>query len=105
MGMPVSRGWRIFPTATCTTCVDTRTIRPSADHATKLVQICSITDAAVLDTKVFDGLLDHIQDADGYKRAVYADSVYLAKAAEDHPAKDGITSQNMRERKPCSCIE
>lgn len=35
MGMPASSGWRVFPTATCTTCASTRPISPCAAHSTR----------------------------------------------------------------------
>lgn len=65
----------------------------NADQEHKLIQSYSVTDAAVHDSQVFDELLDHTQDEDGNKRAVYADSAYRSKATEDKLAKDGITSQ------------
>jgi IS5 family transposase len=65
----------------------------NADHATKLVQNYEVTDASVHDSQVFDGLLDHTQDAFGNKRAVYADSAYRSKETEEKLVKDGITSQ------------
>ena len=55
----------------------------NADHATKLVQSYEVTDASVHDSQVIDELLDHTEDADGNKRAVYADSAYRSKATED----------------------
>lgn len=65
----------------------------NADHETKLVQHYAVTDASVHDSQVFDELLDHTPDADGNKRAVYADSAYRSKATEEKLAKDGIASQ------------
>jgi IS5 family transposase len=65
----------------------------NADHATKLVQSYAVTDAAVHDSQVFDELLDHTQDEDGNKRAVYADSAYRSKDTEEKLVKDGIASQ------------
>ena len=55
----------------------------NADHATKQVQSYEVTDASVHDSQVIDELLDHTEDADGNKRAVYADSAYRSKATED----------------------
>ena len=65
----------------------------NADHATKLVQSYEVTDASVHDSQVFDDLLDHTRGAGGNKRAVYADSAYRSKAAEEKLVKDGIASQ------------
>jgi IS5 family transposase len=65
----------------------------NADHETKLVQSYEVTDASVHDSQVFDELLDHAEDTDGNKRAVYADSAYRSNATEEKLAKDGIASQ------------
>jgi len=65
----------------------------NADHETKLVQSYEVTDASVHDSQVFDDLLDHTRGAGGNKRAVYADSAYRSKAAEEKLVKDGIASQ------------
>ena len=65
----------------------------NADHATKLVQNYEVTDASLHDSQVFDELLDHTQDADGNKRAVYADSAYRSKETEEKLTKFGIVSQ------------
>ena len=53
-----------------------------ADQANKLVQDYVVTDAAVHDSQVFEVLLDQSIDADGNKRAVYADSAYRSKEHE-----------------------
>ena len=65
----------------------------NADHETKLVQNYEVTDASVHDSQVFDELLDHTEDADGNKRAAYADSAYRSKDTEEKLAKAGIVSQ------------
>ena len=65
----------------------------NADQEHKLIQSYTVTDAAVHDSQAFDELLDHTQDADGNKRAVYADSAYRSKATEEKLTGDGITSQ------------
>lgn len=35
MGMPATSGWRVFPTATCTTCACIKLTYPNADHSTR----------------------------------------------------------------------
>jgi IS5 family transposase len=52
-----------------------------------------VTHAAVHDSQVFDGLLDHTIDADGNKRAIYADSAYRSEAQEQRLADAEIESQ------------
>jgi IS5 family transposase len=46
----------------------------NADAANKLVHSYAVSDAAVHDSQVFEQLLDQTVDAQGEKRAVYADS-------------------------------
>ena len=65
----------------------------NADQEHKLIQAYTVTDAAVHDSQAFDELLDQTEDAEGNKRAVYADSAYRSKATEEKLSKDGITSQ------------
>jgi IS5 family transposase len=65
----------------------------NADQEHKLIQAYTVTDAAVHDSQVFDELLDQTEDAEGNKRAVYADSAYRSKATEEKLSQDGITSQ------------
>jgi IS5 family transposase len=64
----------------------------NADQEHKLVQSYTVTDAAVHDSQVFDELLDHTQDADGSKRAVYADSAYHSRDTEEKLGKEGVAS-------------
>jgi len=52
-----------------------------------------VTHAAVHDSQVFDVLLDQATDADGNKRAVYADSAYRSEAQEQRLADADIESQ------------
>ena len=52
-----------------------------------------MTHAAVHDSQVFDVLLDQATDADGNKRAVYADSAYRSEAQEQRLADADIESQ------------
>jgi len=65
----------------------------NADAANKLVQSYAVSDAAVHDSQVFDGLLDQTVDAKGEKRAVYADSAYRSKDREETLVADGFESQ------------
>ncbi len=65
----------------------------NADEGNKLIQNYSVTHAAVHDSQVFDELLDHAADADGNKRAVYADSAYRSEAQEQRLADTEIASQ------------
>jgi IS5 family transposase len=65
----------------------------NADEGNKLIQSYAVTHAAIHDSQVFDGLLDHAADADGNKRAVYADSAYRSEAQEQRLADAEITSQ------------
>ncbi len=65
----------------------------NADGENKLIQSYSVTHAAVHDSQVFDELLDHATDADGNKRAVYADSAYRSEAQEQRLADTEIASQ------------
>lgn len=65
----------------------------NADHEAKRVQSYEVTDASVHDSQVFDELLNHTQDAEGNKRAVYTDSAYRSKTTEEKFIKDGIVSQ------------
>lgn len=65
----------------------------NADEGNKLIQSYSVTHAAVHDSQVFDKLLDQTIDADGNKRAVYADSAYRSEAQEQRLADADIESQ------------
>lgn len=52
-----------------------------------------MSDAAVHDSQVFEALLDEREDAEGEKRAVYADSAYHCNEREQKLAVDGFDSQ------------
>jgi len=65
----------------------------NADAGNKLIQSYSVTHAAVHDSQLFDVLLDQTIDADGNKRAVYADSAYRSEAQEQRLADADIESQ------------
>ena len=52
-----------------------------------------MTHAAVHDSQVFDELLDQAADANGHKRAIYADSAYRSEAQEQRLADAEIESQ------------
>lgn len=65
----------------------------NADQTHKLIQTYTVTDAAVHDSQAMDDLLDKCADADGSKRAVYADSAYRSKEREVDLAEQQITSQ------------
>ncbi len=65
----------------------------NADAGNKLIQNYSVTHAAVHDSQVFDELLDQTIDADGNKRAVYADSAYRSEAQEQRLVEADIASQ------------
>jgi transposase, IS5 family len=65
----------------------------NADEGNKLIQSYSVTHAAVHESQVFDDLLDQAADAEGNKRAVYADSAYRSEAQEQRLADADIESQ------------
>lgn len=65
----------------------------NADQANKLVQSYAVSDAAVHDSQVFEELLDKSEDAQGEKRAVYADSAYRSNEREQALAENGFDSQ------------
>lgn len=65
----------------------------NADHATKLVQYYEVTDAAVHDSQVIEGVIDPAEQDDGSKRAVYADSAYRSADIEADLAAQGIASE------------
>lgn len=65
----------------------------NADEGSKLIQSYAVTHAAVHDSQVFDELLDQATDAEGNKRAVYADSAYRSEAQEQRLADAEIDSQ------------
>jgi IS5 family transposase len=65
----------------------------NADEANKLVQSYAVSDAAVHDSQVFEELLDKTEDAQGKKRAAYADSAYRSQEREQSLAQEGIESQ------------
>jgi IS5 family transposase len=65
----------------------------NADEGNKLIQSYAVTHAAVHDSQVFDELLDQATDAEGNKRAVYADSAYRSEAQEQRLADADIESQ------------
>ena len=52
-----------------------------------------MTHAAIHDSQVFDELLDQATDADGNKRAVFADSAYRSAAQEQRLTDAEIASQ------------
>ena len=54
----------------------------NADQEHKLVQSYAVTDAAVHDSQVFEAILDHTENEEGNKRAVYADSAYRSAEKE-----------------------
>jgi IS5 family transposase len=64
----------------------------NADEAHKLVQSYAVSDAAVHDSQVFEVLLDQTVDAQGKKRAAYADSAYRSKEREQTLAQEGFES-------------
>jgi IS5 family transposase len=68
-------------------------INADQDQDHKLVQSYQVTDAAVHDSQVFEGLLDQATDEDGKKRALYADSAYRSLEKEEKLAVDNIPSQ------------
>jgi transposase, IS5 family len=65
----------------------------NADAGNKLIQSYSVTHAAVHDSQVFDELLDQTIDAEGNKRAVYADSAYRSEAQEQRLPDADIESR------------
>jgi len=65
----------------------------NADQTHKLIQNYTVTDAAVHDSQAIDGLLDIDADANGGKRAVYADSAYRSAEREAELAQQNIPSQ------------
>ena len=65
----------------------------NADEANKLVHSYAVSDAAVHDSQVFEELLDQRIDAEGEKRAVYADSAYRSQDREVALAAEGFESQ------------
>jgi transposase, IS5 family len=65
----------------------------NADEGNKLVQSYAVTDAAVHDSQVFEELLDKSEDAQGKKRAAYADSAYRSKEREQTLAENGFECQ------------
>ena len=65
----------------------------NADQTHKLIQNYTVTDAAVHDSQAIDGLLDIDADANGDKRAVYADSAYRSAEREAELAQQNIPSQ------------
>ena len=60
------------------------------------MQDYEVTDASVHDSQVYDGLLDHTQDAEGNKRAVYADSVYRSKTPKRDSPKMASPARYVR---------
>jgi IS5 family transposase len=65
----------------------------NADQTDKLIQHFEVTDAAVHDSQAFDMVLDEAAQADGSKRAVYADSAYRSQERESQLASAGIASE------------
>lgn len=66
----------------------------NADAASKLIQDYQVTPANVHDSQVFEDLLDtKTTDAQGKKRAVYADSAYRSQEHEAHLVAQQIDSQ------------
>ena len=56
-------------------------------------QSYAVSDAAVHDSQVFEALLDEREDAEGKKRAVYADSAYRCNEREQTLGANGFDSQ------------
>lgn len=65
----------------------------NADAQNKLIRAYAVTPASVHDSQVFDELLDQGADAEGKKRAAYADSAYRSKEQEEKLQANGIQSQ------------
>lgn len=65
----------------------------NADPAHQLIQAYAVTDAAVHDSQVIDGLLDKEAEANGDKRPVHADSAYRSAEREANLAPQNIASQ------------
>ena len=65
----------------------------NADEANKLVQSYAVSDAATHDSQVFEGLLNESKDAEGKKRAVYADSADRSNEREQTLGANGVESQ------------
>jgi IS5 family transposase len=65
----------------------------NADQPYKLIQSYAVTPASVHDSQVFDELLDQSEDANGNKRAVYADSAYRSQDQEQRLADNRMESQ------------
>ena len=64
----------------------------NADQGNKLVQSYEVSNAAVHDSQVFETLLDQAEDAEGNKRAIYADSAYRSQEKEAKLAEASIPS-------------
>jgi IS5 family transposase len=77
----------------------------NADHETKLVRKYEVTDASVHDSQVFDELLDHTEDGDGNKRAVYADSAYRVKRHRREARQSLHRQPDMRKGNVCCHID
>lgn len=87
------------------------------------MQSYAVTNAAVHDSQVFEGLLGQTEDEGGNKRAVYADSTYRSSAQEEqlaaakmqsqicekgarnHPPSEEQKASNKQESKVCSRVE
>lgn len=65
----------------------------NADQTHKLIQYYEVTDAAVHDSQVLDGVIDPAAQADGSKRALFDDSAYHSAETEAHLAVQGIASE------------
>ena len=65
----------------------------NVDQANKLIHCYDVTDASVHDSQVFDHLLDEMEQEDGERRAVFADSAYRSEEKEAQLAAIGIPSQ------------
>ena len=65
----------------------------NVDAGNKLIRAYAVSAASVHDSQVFDELLDHSTDAEGEKRAAYADSAYRSKEQEEKLQANGIPSQ------------
>ena len=77
--------------------IDTTFVKVPRSHnsreANKRMQSYAVSDTAVDDSQVFEPLLDESEDAEGKKRAVYADSAYRCNELEQTLGANGFDSQ------------
>ena len=77
--------------------IDTTFVKVPRSHnsreANKRMQSYAVSDTAVDDSQVFEPLLDESEDAEGKKRAVYADSAYRCNEREQTLGANGFDSQ------------